>query len=58
MAQRAHDAGRLRAAPGVTSVPASNFSRLRTLTGVVCVRNGPIGIDILLFEPGSLPSRM
>ena len=43
---------------GVTSVPASNASRLRTFTGVVCVRNGPIGIDIRWFGPGSLPSRM
>ena len=43
---------------GVTSSPASKRSRSRTLTGCVCVRNGPTGIASFDVEPRSLPMRM
>ena len=46
-------------ASGVTSAPASKrLSRSRTLTGCVCVRNGPIGIASAEVFPRSLGSRM
>ena len=47
-----------RSSSGVTSTPASKRSSDATLTGVVCVRNGPMGIDFLWFGPRSLPRRM
>ena len=54
--QVAHEAARRAAASGVTSVPASKRrASSRRLTPWVCVRNGPIGIDIFLCEPRSLP---
>jgi len=43
---------------GVTSTPASKRSRSRRFTGVVWVRNGPIGMDFLWLGPRSFPSRM
>jgi hypothetical protein len=44
---------------GVTSAPASNrASRSETLTGCVCVRNGPIGIDCFLVAPRAFRIRM
>jgi len=47
-----------RRSSGVTSTPSSNRSSADTFTGVVWVRNGPIGIDFLWLGPRSLPSRM
>ena len=57
MLERADDAGRAEQLrrhldARVEALEAATF------TGVVCVRNGPIGIDFLWFGPRSLPSRM
>ena len=56
--QRAHDAGLLQQLRGDLGAGVEPRPGSRTFTGVVCVRNGPIGIDFLWFGPRSLPSRM